>query len=397
MGAGASLSWGETSGESLKDKKIQVLDHVEAIYASKKQEISGEELLALLEQEYLKKKNKVGITSEPTELEEKKDDQEQGNLQLTPRTYERMVSLATKAQAQHQENTFLVCVDGSENSSEALQTVMRLRKGGDRVKCIHVSDPSKSYLPSSMQPDKVKEASMIQLVSNIPSDRYDFTILEKRSPEESTKNLIVNYVNSTFLQDQKSSQGKPKFVVTGFVGRKGRKDDPSILGEVSDMSLRCVLYPSIVVKTLTRHQSQGHRHFVVGVDGRQRGHQAYLVAQTLTKPQDKLTALHVWDGNDDSQSQLPEKLRVSAVQEFYTKDIADRGLIDGEFVALKKDSGIAISQAMLNWLDEMEVDFVALGVRPSMELSSVCDVVVKNCKCSVIICKTGKDEVLENI
>lgn len=376
MGAGASASaWNESlSEQDLLTKKAELLEYLETVYSGKKGELGAEELLTTLEQEY--KSQKMALTSGP-------GGDQAGEMEppgsLSPETYARIVSLATESIVQREGTTFLVCVDGSENSFEAIQTAVCLRKGGDRLKCIHINDPQKKDLPRQLQPEAIKEAAAIQTVSAVPQDRYDFSILTKYG-QLTTKDMLVNHVNAIAFQDTKSASAHPKIVVSGFIGRKGPKEDPCVMGQTADATCRGVLFPSMIIKTPPKEAGQP-RHFAVAVDGRVRSHRAYLLTLGIMKPQDKVTCVYVEGAGTAAPQQSADRVRG-----FYERDFQERGLVCATVVVL--DGGGGAHEPLLAWLRAAAPDFAAVAARPTQAFVSVSDQVVRNCRCNVIVCKS---------
>lgn len=79
--------------------------------------------------------------------------------------------------------------------------------------------------------------------------------------------------------------------VVGFTGRKGPKEDPTILGSSADFSLRGARMPCCIVK---RKVAPRESHlFVVAVDGSERAHSGLQLAEQLAMPGDRIAIVHV--------------------------------------------------------------------------------------------------------
>ena len=66
----------------------------------------------------------------------------------------------------------------------------------------------------------IKEAVEPILTASIPPSHYSVEVIEK-SPTQSTKQAFVKHINNIET---------PMYICLGWVGRKGPKDDPTVLG-----------------------------------------------------------------------------------------------------------------------------------------------------------------------
>lgn len=79
--------------------------------------------------------------------------------------------------------------------------------------------------------------------------------------------------------------------MVGFTGRKGPKEDPTILGSSADFSLRGARMPCCIVK---RKVAPRESHlFVVAVDGSERAHSGLQLTEQLAMPGDRIVIVHV--------------------------------------------------------------------------------------------------------
>jgi nucleotide-binding universal stress UspA family protein len=78
--------------------------------------------------------------------------------------------------------------------------------------------------------------------------------------------------------------------LVGFVGRKGPKEDPSVLGSAADYSLRSAHITAAVVKDKTFRDPAT---LLVGVDGSERAHSAACLAVRLARPTDSIHIVHM--------------------------------------------------------------------------------------------------------
>jgi nucleotide-binding universal stress UspA family protein len=92
------------------------------------------------------------------------------------------------------------------------------------------------------------------------------------------------------------------FLVVGFTGRKGPKEDPTILGSSADFSLRAARMPVCVVKGEKgkSFKSNEPHVFVVAVDGSDRAHACLELARSLSKEGDRIIVAHVTEGTSEA-------------------------------------------------------------------------------------------------
>lgn len=85
------------------------------------------------------------------------------------------------------------------------------------------------------------------------------------------------------------------FLVVGFTGRKGPKEDPTVLGKSADFSLRAARMPICVVKgEKGKSFSAKDKHtFLVAVDGSDRAHACLELARSISKEGDRIIVAHV--------------------------------------------------------------------------------------------------------
>lgn len=128
-------------------------------------------------------------------------------------------------------------------------------------------------------------------------------MVKSKRPGEGTKEALCAIVNKDSAYD---------FLVVGMSGRKGPKEDPTILGSTVDYSLRQAHMSSIIVKN---HDFPDKAIFLVGVDGSESANYSVNVALALAKPTDEVRILHIEDRT--IQSTVSEPFRVGAVRARY--------------------------------------------------------------------------------
>eukprot|EP00518_Triparma_eleuthera_P019088 CAMPEP_0197545920 /NCGR_PEP_ID=MMETSP1320-20131121/763_1 /TAXON_ID=91990 /ORGANISM="Bolidomonas sp., Strain RCC2347" /LENGTH=321 /DNA_ID=CAMNT_0043105463 /DNA_START=195 /DNA_END=1156 /DNA_ORIENTATION=- len=169
------------------------------------------------------------------------------------------VSKLLKTSSDSRFHHFLVGTDGSDASFVAFEVGLSLRKAKGKFYALHIEDKAKNeYLPSKMKWAGILEAMEPRLAGSIPPQLYNLECIQK-SPSQSTKTAFVQHVNSI---------DTPMYICLGWVGRKGPKDDPTVLGGVSDLFMRGCSHPVVICKRRPRDDVCGSsKSFVVCVDG----------------------------------------------------------------------------------------------------------------------------------
>ena len=114
-----------------------------------------------------------------------------------------------------------------------------MRKAKGKIYVLHIEDEAKnSYLSPSMKWDGIRSKADSILCASIPPSCFSLSTIVK-APEETTKDSFCAHVNGI---------SPAVFVCLGWHGRKGAKDDPTVLGSVADVALRSCVHPVIICK-----------------------------------------------------------------------------------------------------------------------------------------------------
>jgi hypothetical protein len=139
-----------------------------------------------------------------------------------------------KSLTQEVYHHYVVGMDGSEVSMTAFKTALTLRKKKGKMYVLHVKDLTKNAkLPLNLRWEGISETTESFLAPTMPKSCYSLDAIVKTS-EQSTKEVFVEHVNSI-------DQGV--FVCLGWTGRKGLKDDPTVLGQVADVTMKTCQHP----------------------------------------------------------------------------------------------------------------------------------------------------------
>lgn len=159
---------------------------------------------------------------------------------------------------------FLVCVDGSDQGDVAFHATMNLRRKYDYLAMFHAfRGDSVDRTASHYRPASIKEQYECQLVTSVPSDQYSIHMFDRKGRDVVTtlKQALSQYSS---LGDSLPDDIAPDFVVMGHHGRKGAKSHHTALGSTSDLALRGVHIPCIVIKNRV---PRGPKSYVMAVNG----------------------------------------------------------------------------------------------------------------------------------
>uniref|UniRef100_A0A7S1ULI9 UspA domain-containing protein n=1 Tax=Phaeomonas parva TaxID=124430 RepID=A0A7S1ULI9_9STRA len=272
---------------------------------------------------------------------------------------------------------YMVFVDGSDGAHRAFETAMGMRKSGDFVSIVHI-DTDKPDMPAHFTSSAVKEKYELICAGTMPKSRYVIKLVQKPS-NLSTKNFICRWVNK---EDQTQ---RPDFVVSGITGRKGEKEDPHVLGSVTDLGLRRIWTPCVVAKTPEPQDATTPRQYAVLVNGTDRAFEGYQLALNVRKQRDQLTVVHFYN---DGEQQTKEHIdTLDGIRDRYEAEIAQQGLVNVSFAAVNLPDGYMLGESMTEWLQENSIDFAVLATRPREEFGSVSEHIIKNGNMNVILAK----------
>jgi nucleotide-binding universal stress UspA family protein len=221
-------------------------------------------------------------------------------------------------------------------------------------------------MPPSFRPSQIEEKYSNELIASIPSDRYSVTLKDREG-------------RAVFpvLQDALKSEGHVDFVVMGHHGRKGPKSSPTSLGSNTDLALRGLHVPCLIVK---RPIPRGPRSFVMCVDDSELSRRGLDILLRLVNPRDSLLCVHFPTMDSDPA-------QCEAMQRSYEEELEIYGPIGSSFRLVEKPMGKAITHAMVDFVNDSECDLFAIAPRARHRLSSISDYVVNHVQCSVMLCK----------
>lgn len=250
-----------------------------------------------------------------------------------------------------------------------------LMRSNDYIIVMHIFDNSKAYLPNELRSDYIYRTTESELLPYLSPSRYNL-IWMPRDPSISTRQQLVETA-----QNQNAN-----IMVVGFHGRRGPKQDPTVMGSSVDHSLQMGNFNLLIVK-LQVHRSlvpRGSFNWVVLADGSAKSEQAFRTAASLVRRDvDEVYVIH-------GQVTAGETLK-----EHYDELLASHSL-RGNYIDLlinRSSFGEELIEFLNTW--EVRVDFTALGAYGTSayrsgsfgKVGSVANDIIKNVKTNILIIK----------
>ena len=278
-----------------------------------------------------------------------------------------------------QSNNFLCCVDGSAHGDYALQTAFSLRKKRDHVTVFHAfkeyDDESKIF-PVEYRPKEMKLKYECELIGHLPSSRY--SIWWTSRDREGKRKAIEELQHE--MRHRRHDEDYPDFILMGHVGRKGKKDTQTTLGSNSDVSLRTMHLPIIIVKSPCPAQN---RKFLLAVNSSIHSERGLDVLLNLISPKDSLTLFHFYSPDSETDVKNAKLLKTK-----FEDELDMYGPVDSSFQLVEKDQGKAMTHCIADYVNEVNPTFLGICPRGKAAISSVSEYVVNNVYCSVVFCKS---------
>eukprot|EP00455_Lapot_gusevi_P016265 TRINITY_DN1834_c0_g1_i1.p1 TRINITY_DN1834_c0_g1~~TRINITY_DN1834_c0_g1_i1.p1 ORF type:complete len:310 (+),score=103.11 TRINITY_DN1834_c0_g1_i1:69-932(+) len=281
--------------------------------------------------------------------------------------------------------TFAVAVDGSDISAKGFDVTLSILKRADdhksiipdqdKVVVIHVYDRSKIALPEQFRPERIRSHFETLCVGQLPANNYRVVTVENH--ESKTRETLCRAV-----QEEKAD-----YLVMGFFGRKGPKEDPSVMGSTADFSIRAANTTAILIKhTAPVPSADEPVRFVVGLDGSERSYRALQAAVNLSKPSDTMVLLHVYSPRE---AHANTHLDIERIKSRSRQICSAAPQLTTKFELLE---GNKITQTLMEYINNGDFHFLAIGAdgqRASNEnvssIGSVSDSLAKKSLCHVII------------
>ena len=274
----------------------------------------------------------------------------------------------------HKGLHYVVCVDGSKGSRACFEDACCLYKPGDHITVVTVAtQKDKAHLKYEEQPRNIKEYYESRCSGKFPKGATTCTIVVRQEGED-TPRALLHHLHTKIVA--------PDFLVVGFVGRKGSKEDASVFGSVTDMSLRDSHIPSIISKNMVTPEQN---HFFACVDGSDRAHVGVELALRLARAGDQITVATCEDFSDKDKG----KYATSAVEQRYASFCQAHP--PAIFRTFPKAKGESVAEALIAAAEDCATHMICGvdGVGKHAEgtvhhLGSTSDRIVRGAICSVI-------------
>jgi nucleotide-binding universal stress UspA family protein len=285
---------------------------------------------------------------------------------------------------------YLVCVDGSDGGDLAYRAVKHLfDERQDHIVMYHAYKTAIQNQPSHVlplyRPENVRRKYESQLIGDFVDESMWEIVMDERGENESALDTLVKHVDRySYAWNTKPSpeyydyyHNVPDFVLLGYVGRKGVKTSPTVLGSTADLALRKLHVPCIIAKATV---SSGPLSFIYCVNASEKSRIGFNIFLQLIKPRDRLTILHVQNGHGEEKADDNIKETYEALMEKY-------GPRTCRFVSLPPPEEETVKEAIVNYINNSKADFVGIAPRAKLFLSEVSEYVVSHVRTSIVLCK----------
>ena len=302
---------------------------------------------------------------------------------------------------------FLIGIDGSEGAHLGFTAAMELFNvnTNDSIEVLHIFDKSKAYLPFDLKPEYIRQQYDLLLLP-VPTEQKAVTLIAKPDDPDAdfsnfeivtksgTKGLVCRYANDPSWPDGIDgvpTHDKPDLLVVGFIGRKGPKQDPTILGSCVDYSIRSAACSSLVVKKRGVTSTDNTRKYCVAVDGSAASHHAFVEAlRVMDRIVDEIVVVTFCSANRTRE----DAKRDTDLMTQYDLALGEVGCKRGGVKLVEKEVGVSFGRALSAFAFDNDIGVLCVGAdgmkafsegRSSTHLGSVSDYCVKHAKCSVLI------------
>lgn len=328
----------------------------------------------------------------------KEDEEEDGKEDAPVFTKVRSKSFFVKKT----RNNFLIAVDGSAQADCAFQCAMNLRRKADCMIVFHThKSPEKMELMLPAHRASEIQRKYMELLSSLTPDLYHMVFVERKDHEtvkgaletilKKLRNPPTGSPTSSDKQQQQQQQGKdsnlfgnmvPDFLVIGYSGRKKELENSvSVMGSSTDLALRSVPIPIIIVK---RPCNAENRVYLYATDGKQKSKEALDILLTLVMPRDTLIVVNVIPPTPD----LETSAACDATRAYFEGELMRAGPVNSRFHSIFRDNGQSLVDCLMAFVNEkIQPDFFVIAPRAKKQIASMTEDVIVRSQSSVILCK----------
>ncbi|KAJ1452484.1 hypothetical protein M885DRAFT_444925 [Pelagophyceae sp. CCMP2097] len=283
--------------------------------------------------------------------------------------------VAPKPAVPHVRQPIVCLTDGSKAAHAAFVAARSFVKNDGGLILLHVKS-DKDYLTDEHKARDITSRYSTALVTLVKPQSWKILVRQKRDEAE-TKGVVVDW-----LKDLGTAEAPPCFVFMGHSGRKAADRDPTILGQVTDVSLRSISAPCVVVKRLP---AAGPHKFLLLVTQESRCMLAlkHLVQHAL-KDGDSLLLVHAVNESDAAG---PAK----ALEVAYLNAVEAINLAKCTFEIVTKLKGVNAGEQLQNIVSDRDPDYCCLSTKATRHVGSVSDYLLKHYKGNCVVYKGAND------
>lgn len=256
-------------------------------------------------------------------------------------------------------NVFVVGVDGSEGSHNAVELVVKdfHRKGLDKTIIVHISNSKKEHEKGIQYHSKTIYNKYHEfLTENLKEADYEI-IFEERKENEN----VFEQVNEIAVSKDAT------LLVLGFRGYKGSKNRPDELSKSVTYLVHKPKIPVLVVKekTLREYRTSGNFKWLICVESAES--KSFKALSSMLRYVDAESDIIHGFTVDSSGKSADENSVKKAFEEVIAKNEIKNSVFD---VIPREDHSVEIKTVITNWINEHlrdetnYIDFIVLGYNP---------------------------------
>mmetsp|Transcript_10661 Transcript_10661/g.20675 ORF Transcript_10661/g.20675 Transcript_10661/m.20675 type:complete len:255 (+) Transcript_10661:128-892(+) len=215
----------------------------------------------------------------------------------------------------------------------------------DRIVVVHVFDNTKTYLAPELRSEFIYRTTESELMPYFKPTQYSL-VWVGRDPNKTTRQQLLEL----------AEYNRADVMVVGFHGRRGPKQDPTVMGSAVDFSLQQGSFSLLIVKNQL-HRTRvlnGSFNWVVLTDGSAKAEKSFKTAiSMMQRERDNLYVIH-------GRTNPTESLRHSYESHFPTYGV------NGVYIDLDIKRSSFIDQ-LIDFLNswEVRIDITVVGVHGS--------------------------------
>jgi hypothetical protein len=288
-------------------------------------------------------------------------------------------------------NTFMVCVDGTTPGDNAFKVAMAMRRRIDNICLFHsYEEGTQSTLGTNLKSEVIKTKYENILIGALPTQNYSLRFTARHDGDPVRKHL-VDLIHD-ILKSEKTDEGSqhfgglvPDFLVIGYTGKKNEASERMVMGAATDVAMRSVPMPVIMVKT---DMADGPKKFLLFVDNSPHSQTGLEILLAIVGARDTIVCLHLH--KQITQMDHEEMEAMGTTKKYFAEELSRYAPEGSKFEAqeLSSEMDMTTSKQMVQIADEdIAPDFLVLCPHAESKITSVTEDVVKNTYCNIILCK----------